>query len=129
MGIPIRLLIASAAVAAAAVGPTALAGSIERIDREVSIAVNRADGVFYGHVLSGRPGTCAEGARVYVLQKRHGPDKRLAGTFAAAKGARWHLKLPGQGGHRVYAKVPRLVTRGNAGTTICRGASSAVVAG
>src|SRR5207248_1622277 len=57
--------------------PPAAAANIVRIDREVSIGVNRADGVFFGHVLSSRPGTCAEGARVYVLQKRHGPDKRL----------------------------------------------------
>jgi hypothetical protein len=129
MGIRTGLLASITALIVASLTTAAVAGHVKRIDREVSIAVNRADGVFFGHVLSSRPGTCAEGARVYILQKRRGPDKRLAGTFAAAKGARWHVKLPGQGGHRVYAKVPRLVIRGKAGTTICRGAVSTLAAG
>jgi hypothetical protein len=79
-------------------------------------------------VLSSRPGICADGARVYVLQKRRGPDKRLAGAFASVKDARWQVTLGGQEGTRIYAKVPRLVTRRSTSTTICRAAVSPIVA-
>jgi hypothetical protein len=103
--------------------------SIERIDRDVTIAVDRPEGIFYGHVHSPQPSRCAEGARVYVLQKRKGPDKRLAGTFASVAEARWHVTLGGQDGHRLYAKVPRLVKHGKHGTTICRATVSPALPG
>jgi hypothetical protein len=126
----LRAMLASIGLAAGLVGLlTAEAAQTQRIDRDVTIAVNRDRSTFFGHVLSSRPSTCASGARVYVLQKRAGTDKRLAGTFASAPGGRWHVTLGGQDGHRLYARVPRLVTRGKHGRTICRAAVSPVVSG
>jgi len=118
-----------AAALGAAFAPQALAAHTHRYNRSVSIANDRSSGRLSGQVFSPRPNVCAEGSRVLILQRRDGADKRLASAFAHTNDARWQVRLGGQDGHLLYAKVPRTVIKANGGTTICRAAVSKVVRG